>query len=294
MFAAEVSDIDLRQVEDQKTFEEIRAGLDEYAVVVFRNQKFADEEQVPFTERFDRALSVMGQSDADGSEAVPDDQVLNSMERRLVTDLVKVSNLDERNDIVAPNDLRRVSKLGNRIWHTDGSSLNPSGRYTMLSGRIIPPVRADTQFVDTRTAYDTLDSEMKTTVEGLRVHHSLVYSRRLLGFFFPKEEEEKLKGAVYPLVRNMPGTQRKSLYLGAHASQVVDWPIPEGRLLIRDLTEHATQQQFIYSHEWRPGDFLIWDNWSTLHRARPFDDSKYQRDMRRTMVLDRRAPRSAA
>lgn len=156
----------------------------------------------------------------------------------------------------------------------------------MLSGRIIPPVRADTEFADTRAAYDALDDESKIKLSGLSVYHSLVYSRGLLGFQFSKEEEEQLKGAVHPLVRTIPRSQRKSLYLGAHAARVVEMPIPEGRLLLRDLTEHATQELFVYRHAWRKNDFVMWDNRATLHRARPFDDAKYKRDMRRTMIRD--------
>jgi alpha-ketoglutarate-dependent 2,4-dichlorophenoxyacetate dioxygenase len=286
LFAAEVSAVDLRQVDDQATLEQIAAGLDEYAVVVFRDQRFSDEDQSTFTQRFDAALRRKSKAAAAAGAGASDEKPLTGIERSLIVDLIKVANVNERNEIVAANDRRRVSKLGNRIWHTDGSSVDPSGRYTMLSGRIIPPVRADTEFTDTRAAYDALDASEKEKLEGLSVYHSLVYSRGLLGFSFPPEEEEKLKGAVHRLVRTIPNGGRRSLYLGAHASMVVDWPIPEGRLLLRDLTEHATQTQFIYRHEWRQNDLVIWDNFATLHRARPFDDAQYQRDMRRTMTLE--------
>ena len=97
---------------------------------------------------------------------------------------------------------------------------------------------------------------------------------------------ERLKGAVQPLVRTLPRTGRRSLYLASHAQEVVDWPVPEGRLLLRDLTEHATQPEFVYRHVWRQHDFVIWDNRTTMHRARPFDDKKHRRELVRTTTLD--------
>jgi alpha-ketoglutarate-dependent 2,4-dichlorophenoxyacetate dioxygenase len=108
----------------------------------------------------------------------------------------------------------------------------------------------------------------------------------VLGFEFSQEEEDRLKGAVHPLVRVNPRTARRSLYLASHASRIVDWPVPEGRLLLRDLIEHATQPQFVYRHAWRPGDLVIWDNRATMHRARPFDDATQRRELRRVTTLD--------
>jgi alpha-ketoglutarate-dependent 2,4-dichlorophenoxyacetate dioxygenase len=150
----------------------------------------------------------------------------------------------------------------------------------------VPPVRADTEFADMRAAYDALDPETKEAIDGLQVFHSIAYSREVMGFEFSKEEREKLKGAVHPLARTLPRTGRRSLYLASHASHIVGMPVPEGRLILRDLSEHATQPQFVYRHEWRVNDFVIWDNRTTMHRARPFDDKKYRRELRRTTTLD--------
>ena len=141
-----------------------------------------------------------------------------------------------------------------------------------------------------RAAYDALEPQTKAAIEGLRVHHSIAYSRQTLGFEFSQEEEDKLKGAVHPLVRTNPRTRRRSLYLASHASRIIDWPVPEGRLLLRDLIEHATQPQFVYRHVWRAGDLVIWDNRATMHRARPFDDAKDRRELRRVTTLDIDAP----
>src|SRR2546425_176044 len=185
-FVAEVSQVDLRQVHDREALAQIRAGMDEYAVLVFRDQPFAD----------------------------------------------------------------------------------------------------DTEFADMRAAYDALPAEIKARLEGLRAHHSIAHSRQTLGFEFSSDEQEAPKGAIHPLVRTIPRSQRHSLYLAAHASRIIDWPVPEGRLLLRDLTEHATQREFVYRHAWRVGDLVIWDNRATMHRGRPFDDGKYRRELRRVTTLD--------
>jgi alpha-ketoglutarate-dependent 2,4-dichlorophenoxyacetate dioxygenase len=137
-----------------------------------------------------------------------------------------------------------------------------------------------------QVAYDALDAGIRNRLEGLRAHHSIVYSRKVLGFEFSNEEEEKLPGAIHPLVRTNPRTRRRSLYLASHASRIIDWPVPEGRLLLRDLIEHATQPQFVYRHSWRVGDLVIWDNLATMHRGRPFDDASHRRELRRVTTLD--------
>jgi alpha-ketoglutarate-dependent 2,4-dichlorophenoxyacetate dioxygenase len=130
--------------------------------------------------------------------------------------------------------------LGNRLGTPTRRSRIRPGRYSMLHARVLPPVEADTEFADMRAAYDELDDATKAKLEGLQVHHSIAYSRETLGFEFSEEERARLKGAVHPLVRTNPRTARRSLYLASHASHVVGWPVPEGRLLLRDLTEHAT------------------------------------------------------
>jgi len=126
---------------------------------------------------------------------------------------------------------------------------------------------------------------VKAKLEGLRAQRSIAYSRAMLGFEFTEKESQTLKGAVHPLIRTLP-YGRKSLYLASHASSIIDWPLPEARLLLRDLTEHATQPQFVYRHSWRVGDLVIWDNRATMHRGMPFDDTKYRRELRRVTTLD--------
>ena len=280
LFAAEASAVDLRQIHDTGALEQIRRGMDQYGVLVFRNQPFTDDEQLDFAQRFDGTLH------AKTSTAV---LIKNRFGNEALSD---ISNVGSDGQILPPDDRRRVSSLANRLWHTDASFVDPPGRYSMLSARVIPPVSADTEFADMRGAYDALDDAAKTSLEGLQVHHSIAYSREVLGFEFAPEEKEQLKGAVHPLVRTFTVNGRKGLYLASHASSIIGWHTPEGRLLLRDLTEHATQPQFVYRHVWRDGDFVIWDNRATMHRARPFDDKKYRRELRRTTTLDMPLPRS--
>ena len=273
-FVAEVSPVDLRRVHDAPTLAEVRAGMDEHAILVFRDQPFTDEEQLAFAQRLDGQLHTKTGTAALGLNRLGHDA------------LVDISNLDESGDIASAEDRRRAYGLGNRLWHTDASFQDPAGRYSMLSAKVVPPAGAETEYADMRSAYDALPAGTRTRLEGLRVHHSIAHSRRTLGFEFSPEEEARLRGAVHPLVRVIPRSGRRSLYLASHASQVVGWSVPEGRLLLRDLTEHATQPEFVYRHAWRVGDLVIWDNRATMHRARPFDDLTHRRELRRVTTLD--------
>jgi alpha-ketoglutarate-dependent 2,4-dichlorophenoxyacetate dioxygenase len=277
-FAAEVSPVDLRRVHDPEPLAAIRGGMDEYAVLVFREQPFTDGEQLDFAQRLDGVLHTkLGisalQKNRLGNEALGD-----------------ISNLDENGEIMKSDNRRRMYGLGNRLWHTDASFQDPAGRYSMLSAKVVPPVDADTEYADMRAAYDALPEEEKARLEGLRVHHSIAYSRQTLGFEFSESEQDALKGAIHPLVRTIPRSKRRSLYVASHASRIIDWPVPEGRLLLRDLIEHATRPEFVYRHQWHVDDLVIWDNRATMHRARAFDDAKHRRELRRVTTLDVEQP----
>jgi alpha-ketoglutarate-dependent 2,4-dichlorophenoxyacetate dioxygenase len=277
-FVGEVGPVDLRDVRDAETLARIRAGMDEFAVLVFHDQRWTDAEHLDFAQRLDGMLHTrLGisalQKNRFGNEALGD-----------------ISNLDENGEIMRSDNRKRMYGLGNRLWHTDASFQDPPGRYSMLSAKVVPPVAADTEFADMRAAYDALPDGEKARLEGLRVHHSIAYSRQTLGFDFSENEREALKGAIHPLVRTIPRSNRRSLYLASHASRIIDWPVPEGRLLLRDLIEHATQPQFVHRHQWRVGDLVIWDNRATMHRARAFDDARYRRELRRVTTLDVEQP----
>ena len=274
VLGAEASPIDLREARDRATLERIRDGMDEHAVLVFRNQTLTIQEQVDFAQRLDGKLHTKT-----GISAL----VKNRLGDVPVGD---ISNIDSDGSILPASDRRRQYSLANRLWHTDGSFVDPAARYSTLFACVLPPVRSDTQFADMRAAYDALDDELKEELEGLTVHHSIAYSRQTLGFAFSQEEQEKLKGAVHPMILTNPRTKRKSVYVASHANRIMEWRIPEGRIMIGELMAAATQPHMIYSHEWRPGDLVIWDNLATMHRGTRFDDGKYHRELRRVTTID--------
>src|SRR5215472_9754654 len=164
----------------------------------------------------------------------------------------------------------------------------------MLYAVAVPPASAlgggETEFADMRAAYDALPEPMKDEIGGLIAEHDIFWSRGQIGFtdFLPGERE-KYPPSRQRLVRRHPGSKRKTLYLSAHASHIVGWPVPEGRLLLYDLTLHATRPEFVYSHKWRVGDLVIWDNRCTMHRGRPHDDA-HPRDLRRLNLTSREWP----
>ena len=273
-FMAEVSPLDLRSVHDETSLAQLRAGMTEFGVLVFKGQQFSNQDQLDFAQRLDGVLHAKTSSSV---------LVKNRFGNEALTD---ISNVGQDGSILDAEDRRRINGISNRIWHTDASFEAPAGRYSMLYARNIPPVRADTEFADMRAAYEALDEQTKTTIADLHAHHSIAYSRHTMGFDFSPEEKAKLLGATHPLVRVIEGSTRKSLYLASHAERIVEWPVPEGRLLLKDLIEHATRPQFINHHEWAVGDLVIWDNRTTMHRARSFDDKKYKRELTRVTTLD--------
>ena len=273
-FCAVTSGVDLREVHAPARLNQLRAAMDTYGVLVFRQQPFNDAEQLAFAQRFDGTLHTKT-----GIAALTASRLGNEA-------LTDISNVDENGDLLDAADRRRMYGLGNRLWHTDASFENPPGRYSLLSARIIPKVAADTEFADMRAAWAALPPARQAALSGLELHHSIAYSREVLGFDFSAEERTRLHGHPQPLVRTSSVTGRTSLYLASHASHVVGWPIPEGRLLIRELLEHATQREFVYRHAWQDGDLVIWDNRTTMHRAQPFDDQAHRRELRRVTTLD--------
>jgi alpha-ketoglutarate-dependent 2,4-dichlorophenoxyacetate dioxygenase len=278
-FMGLASPIDLCALHDQKVLEQIRNAMSQFGVLVFQDQHFTNEEQIEFARRLDGELHAKTSSSVLSK---------NRFGNEALTD---ISNVGGDGNILEAQDRRRMNGISNRIWHTDASFENPCGRYSMLFARNIPPVRADTEFADMRAAYDALSDELKQTIAPLHAYHSIVYSRHTMGFDFSPEEQAKLPGATHPLVRQVEGSDRKALYLASHAARIVEWEIPEGRLLLKDLIEHATQREFLNSHQWKLGDLVIWDNRTTMHRARPFDDKKYKRELTRVTTLD--LPRQA-
>jgi alpha-ketoglutarate-dependent 2,4-dichlorophenoxyacetate dioxygenase len=271
-FAAECLDIDITQPLPDAAVAGIEAGMDRYAVLVFRDQGLTDDAQRDFTRRFGPLEVASG------------GHVTTAQDRRLPLDMQDASNLDQHQRPLARDDRRRMFNLGNRLWHSDSSFRPVTARYSLLSGRIVVQHGGRTEFADMRAAYDALYEATQAEVEDSVCEHSLMFSRGVLGFSTLSEAERAMFAPVqHRLVRTHPVTGRKSLFLSAHAGTIVGWPVPEARAFLRDLTEHATQRRFVYSHPWRRNDLVIWDNRTTMHRVTRFDESQV-RDMRRTTV----------
>lgn len=272
VFIGEVSGADLTQPMSKDDVAAIEAGMDRYAILVFRDQRIDDEQQMAFTRNFGEIEVARGGN------------ITKPHELRLQQGMVDVSNLDRDGKPLPRDDRRRMFNLGNRLWHSDSSFRARPAKYSLLSARSVAASGGNTEFADMRAAYDTLDDELRTMAEDLVCEHSLIYSRGSMGFTELTEEERAMfKPVRQRLVRTHPVTGRKSLFLSSHIGAIVGWPVPEARDFIRDLTEHATQRERVYIHHWRPYDFIMWDNRQAMHRVRRFDESK-PRDMRRTTV----------
>lgn len=272
-FAGEVSGVDLREPLAADQVDAIEAGMDRFAVLVFRDQPLTDAQQVAFSRHFGEIELAVG-----GNVTRPD-------ERRLAVELADVSNLAETSDVMAPDDRRGLFNLGNQLWHSDSSFRPVPAKYSLLSARKIPATGGNTEFADMRAAYDALDDETRAEIEDLICEHSLIHSRGVLGFTdFTAHERETFAPVRQRLVRTHSVTGRKSLFLSSHAGTIEGWLMPEARLLLRDLTEHATQPAFVYVHRWRQHDLIMWDNRQTMHRVRRFRWKKDARDMRRTTI----------
>jgi alpha-ketoglutarate-dependent 2,4-dichlorophenoxyacetate dioxygenase len=273
-FAAEVSGADCAKPLSPGEVAAIDAGMDKYAVLVFRDQDLSDEQQLAFTKQF-------GPLEAYGSPG----HIRKDVEERTPKGVADFSNLDKDGNILSAEERVWFFKLGDRLWHSDSSFRPVPAKYSLLSGRVLPSWGGNTEFADMRAAYDALDERTKQEIEPLVCLHSLIYSRAAIGFTELSEAEiEAFRPVRQRLVRTHPVTGRKSLFLAAHAGAIEGWTIPEAQMFLRDLTEHATQREFVYSHQWRLHDLVVWDNRQTMHRARRFDDRNEVRDVRRTTL----------
>jgi len=272
-FVGEVSGIDLRRSVDRQTVAAIEAGMDRFAVLVFRDQRLDDEQQLAFTRNFGPLELATGD--------------IQQTDRRLRMEVNDISNVDRDEKVLARDDRARLFSLGNMLWHSDSSFKATPAKYSLLSARVIPSSPGgNTEFADMRAAWDALDAETRTLVQDLVCEHSQIYSRGVLGFTdFTEEERLKWAPVRQRLVRRHPVTGRRSLYLSAHAGTIIGWPVPEARALLRDLVEHATQREFVHAHRWRQFDLVMWDNRVVMHRGRRYDIAQV-RDLHRTTVAD--------
>ena len=262
--------IDARRTLTPAEVDAVNSGMDRYAVLVLPGQDITDEQQIEFTRNFGPL-----QNGANATERRP--------QLRLDPAFADVSNIDKSGAVLARDDRRRMASLGNRLWHSDASFRVIPARYSLLSGRIVVTDGGNTEFADMRAAYDALDDKTKAEIEDLICEHSQLFSRNQLGFTEYTPEERAMMAPVrHRLVRTHPTSGRKSLFLSAHIGGIIGWPRPEAMAFVRDLIEHATHQQFVYSHRWTQHDLVIWDNRATMHRVRRYDDLNTVRDLRRT------------
>ena len=271
-FFGEVSGVDLRNPLTPQEAADIEAGMDKYAVLLFRNQDITDEQQLAFALNFGEREKARGGT------------ITKKEDYRLTSGLNDVSNLGKDGKPLPRDSRQRLFNLGNMLWHSDSSFRPIPAKYSLLSARVVNPVGGNTEFADMRAAYDALDADTKAKIEDLICEHSLMYSRGSLGMVdFTDGERAMFRPVRQRLVRTHPVTGRKSLYLSSHAGGIVGMPMPEARILLRDLNEHATQPRFVYAHAWRPWDLVIWDNRQVMHRGRRYDQ-RQPRDMRRTTI----------
>jgi len=281
LFVGEVAGLDLRQPLSQALVDELTAAIDRLAVLVFRGERLSEEQQVAFSACF-------------GPIAAQNGVLQTGIKRRVSDRLVDISNLDEDNRVLSAGDRRRMFALGNQLWHTDSSFKRIPAKYSLLHAHAVTPEGGETQVADMRAAYDALPAKMKARIDGLVAEHSIFHSRSKLGFTeFSAEERAALPPVQHSLVRVHPGSGRKALYLASHTSHIAGWPVPDGRMLIAELIEHATQPAFVYTHTWRVGDILMWDNRCTMHRGRPYDEANHRRDLRRATIDDTAAASAA-
>lgn len=272
-FVGEASGVDLSKPLDAATVDAINRAMDEYAVLVFRDQPLTQTQQLELAKSFgplDMGLKKLKKQ--------PD--------RLEHAELADISNVGDAGGTVARDSKKIVSNIANQLWHSDSSFQQPAARYSMLAAVQVPSSGGDTEFADLRAAYDGLPEETKREIDGLEAEHYALHSRFLLGDTdYTEEQRAALPPVWWPLVRTHPGSGRKLLFAGIHARSIRGWTVAEGRMLLMDLLEHATQPEFVYVHKWQPNDLVIWDNRSTLHRGRRFDLSQ-PRELRRATTLD--------
>src|SRR6202521_3895984 len=271
-FFGEVSGVDLRKALTPQEARDIEAVMDKYAVLLFRDQDISDDQQLAFALNFGEREHARGGN------------VTKKEDYRLTSGLNDVSNLGKDGKPLPRDHRTHLFNLGNCLWHSDSSFRPIPAKFSLLSARLVNPNGGNTEFADMRAAYDALDEETRAEIEDLVCEHSLMYSRGSLGFLdYTEEEKQMFKPVRQRLVRTHPPHGRKSPYLSSHAGAILGMSVPEARLLLRDLHEHATQREFVYGHKWTLHDLVMWDNRQTMHRVRRYDQSQ-PRDMRRATV----------
>ena len=274
-FGAEVSGIDITKPLDEATQREVVATMDQWGVCIYRDTGLDNESHIAFSRLFghlELAPSPSGKAPRTGHR-----------------ELFDASNIASDGTITKDPAAIQYRK-GDRLWHTDSSFMPLRSSYSLLLAHEVPSKGGETWFADTRSAYEDLPQAMKDRIDGLEVEHSLWWSRKQAGAEISEDEIDERMKARHPLVHVHAGSGRKALYVAAHARDIVGMDREEGRKLLRELIEWATQPQYIFSVQWHSGDLVIWDNLASMHRGGEFDYENERRDMRRTTVREAAAP----
>jgi alpha-ketoglutarate-dependent 2,4-dichlorophenoxyacetate dioxygenase len=267
-FSAEASGIDIGQPLSAEDTRAIEHAMDTHGVLVFRNQALDQDQQIRYAKSF-------------GPLDLGLRKLKGGPHRFKYAELADISNVKVDGEVADRNHAKIVGNVANQLWHSDSSFQHPRAKYSMLSASVIPSFGGDTEFADLRMAYDALPEWLKTKIAGLKAVHSALHSRFLLGDTnYTEEQRNSIPPAVWPLVQTDPRSGRKILYVGIHACEIVGMTPAEGRMLIMDLLEHATQREFVYRHQWQVGDLVMWDNTATVHRGRWYDFDE-RRELRR-------------
>lgn len=274
-FVAEVGDVDLSKPLAADDLAAIKSAFWQYAVLVFPEQRLSEEAHHDFAIQF-------GPIEAD--------RVLDTKlhPHRLNSRFADISNLTPDGSIWGAESRQRMYKAGNRLWHTDSSFKHTPSLCSLLYATTIVPIGGHTEFADQRAAWDALPADMKAKLDGLVAEHCIAYSRRKTGFdIFTDDEATRLPPVPQALVRTIPESGRRTLFVASHVGRIYGMPDEEAAALVETLTAHITQRQFVYTHRWRPNDLVMWDNRCTMHRGTDFDDLRWVRDMRRATISDR-------
>jgi alpha-ketoglutarate-dependent 2,4-dichlorophenoxyacetate dioxygenase len=272
--AAEIGDVHLSQPIHPVDLAAIKDAFTTYAVLIFPDQQLSQDQHLDFAQHFGPLETTIGVYRKDTP-------------LRLRKEFADVSNLAPNNEVWGKDSGTRMFQMANRIWHTDSSFKRLPALASLLYARSIAPVGGHTEFADERAAYDALPEAMKRRLDGLVAEHSIFNSRARLGYTnFSDEERRGLPPVPQVVVRTIPESGRKSLYLASHAGRIFGMGEHEGRALIDELIAHATQRQFVYTHRWRLNDLVMWDNRCTMHRGTEFDDLRWKRDVQRATVSD--------
>lgn len=260
VLGAEIIGLDLRKPLDAATRQAVYDAFVQYHVLCFRDQSLSKEQQIAFSEQFGPLERHIARNRGNDNAWVH-----------------TVSNLG--------GDGRPSGKVGSQEWHSDKSFRPEPSLATILHAVQLPPEGGNTCFADMTAAYEALAPAEQAALDGVRVIHSWELSQQKSGLTATPEEIRDAPPMSQPLVRVHPDTGRKSLFMGQHASHFDGRPMGEGRARLAELQAFATQERFVYRHQWRPGDVLMWDNRCLLHRADVnFDAARYPRVLHRTCL----------